>query len=116
MDKKLCESCGESFMGRANQKYCSTRCKSTVNNARINERDKGQRDIEQKIKANRRILMLLEGIYGNQEFPASIIQNSKLEQHFNTGIKSKERVIQFYDYNLQVLENKNLRIFKAEQI
>ncbi len=113
MEMKKCDYCAESFEGRANQKYCSIRCKSAVNNSRINERDKNLKVIEKKIKTNRRILMMLEQVFGSQELPSMIIKNSKLTQDFNTGVLPKERVIQFYDYNLQVLENTNFKIFKV---
>ena len=112
-----CPNCKIEFTGRENQRYCSTRCKSAVNNARINERDKISKAIESKMRANRKILMMLEQVYGQQELPPIIIKNSCLNQTYKTGLATNEigeKTIFFYDYSLTYLVNKNYKISKTQ--
>lgn len=114
MNLIICHYCQKEFNGRSNQKYCSTSCKSAINNIRIAKRNEPFKQIEQKIKANRRILIALENIYGNKELSQECISKSNINQNFNTGINVKNRVIEFYEYALKRLDNNNYIIFKTQ--
>ena len=76
MNAKTCESCGSLFEGRANKRYCSSRCQSTTNNQRVAERDEIARTFEREIRTNRRILITLYRLFGDKELPEFVIRNS----------------------------------------
>ena len=85
MTIKKCQKCGRTFEGRANKNYCSSNCKSAMNNSRVAERDKESLSIHQQLNQNRRILKALYGVFGEQELPTGVVEKSGLNFQINTG-------------------------------
>jgi hypothetical protein len=114
MEEKFCKNCGGKLEGRSNQIYCSARCKSSINNRRVSERDKNARSIERQIKANRQILMALNRLYGERELPEFVISASAIKANFNNGMSADRLTIRFLDFKLTKLGNSNFIIQKVE--
>jgi hypothetical protein len=115
MKKQVCENCREEFTGRGNQKYCSTRCKSAVNNARMTNRDEEVKNMEQKIRKNRKILADLHSIFQNDEIPKIVIdklQKLGYDETYNNGISPDTMTLRYLDYSLTELGNNNYLIQK----
>ena len=112
MTVKICPHCGTSFEGRANRAYCSTSCKSAINNFRIAERDKTANDVAKIVKNNRRILMQLHNIYGEVELPAIVVSTTKLDKKWHSMISTDGKQIVFLDCVLKHLSNGNYIIYK----
>lgn len=115
MNNNVCHHCGVKFTGRSNQKYCTTTCKSAVNNTRINERDKAVKIMEQRIRNNRKILSNLYNLFKNEEIPSIIIEkvsNQGFDQNYNNGMSVDKQTLRFLDYTLSKLSNKNFLIKK----
>jgi hypothetical protein len=112
MESKECTYCGEPFTGRANQKYCSIRCKSAINNERTAERDKEAKSIESRIRENRRILINLYSIFGDEEIPEIVISKTNLDTDYNNGISPSHDTIRVLDYSIKQLQNNNYLISK----
>lgn len=115
MTQNVCQnpSCREIFEGRANKVYCSSSCKSAVNNSRVAERDEKALGIERKLKANRRILRNLYSLYGEEELPPIILNSTKFDFQYNTGRTTQANSLKVLDYQIFKLENKNYRILKT---
>jgi hypothetical protein len=112
MEDKFCQNCGDKLEGRSNQIYCSTRCKSKINNFRVSERDKNARGIELQVKANRRILMALHRLYGERELPDFVISASAIKMSYNNGTTADKLTMRFLDFKLNKLPNTNFIIQK----
>ena len=113
MATKRCQKCGRVFEGRANKSYCSSNCKSAMNNNRVAERDKDALIIEQKIKANRRILRSLHNLYGEVELPSVIIEKTALDFQYNNGRTTQVNSLIILDYKIFKLTNNNYKISKT---
>jgi hypothetical protein len=112
MTTTICSNCSQVFEGRSNQKYCSSRCKSAVNNNRMAERNKESKLIEQRIRANRRILINLHSLFGDEEIPRSVLSKTKFDSGFNNGVSPSSKTIKILDYSIKRLENNNYLITK----
>jgi hypothetical protein len=112
MEDKFCQNCGDKLEGRSNQVYCSTRCKSKINNFRVSERDKNALTFQRQVKVNRQILMTLFRLYGERELPEFVISASAIKANFNNGMSVDRLAIRFLDFKLQKLENTNFIIQK----
>jgi hypothetical protein len=112
MEEKFCKNCGGKLVGRSNQIYCSTRCKSTINNRRVTERDKSALTFQRQVKVNRQILMTLYRLYGERELPEFVISASAIKANFNNGMSADRLAIRFLDFKLQKLGNANYIIQK----
>jgi hypothetical protein len=112
MTTTICSNCSQVFEGRSNQKYCGSRCKSAVNNNRMAERNKESKQIERRIRENRRILIALHSLFGNEEIPYSVLSKTKLDSTFNNGISPDFKTVKILDYSLKKLENNNYLITK----
>jgi hypothetical protein len=115
MEVKNCPNCGNSFVGRANRAYCSTSCKSAINNSRIFERDKQANNIANHVKTNRRILMQLYSIYGEIELPPIVIDKTPLNKVWHSWISANGKKQLFLDMVLEHLPNSNFLIHKLTQ-
>ena len=115
MTAKTCYNCGSLFEGRANKVFCSSRCKSATNNERVAERDKNARFRERKLRANRRIVTHLYSLFGKNEIPSSVIENSGIDMDFSNGISPNALDMQFLDYVLTQTKSHNFLILKEEE-
>lgn len=102
----MCAKCGEPFEGRANQKYCSTSCKSAVNNERQHVKKATQIETNKILNRNRRILINLYNVFGTDPIDKKYLSKMGLKGNTNTG--SFEGGFVFYEYTLtQSTGNKN---------
>ena len=107
-----CAYCGDQFDGRPNRVYCSSSCKSAINNQRYAARDLEARKIERSIRANRNILSKLYGLFGDTPLPPSIIRKTKLDTRFYIGVSISASLFSFLDFSLQLDASKNYQIIK----
>jgi hypothetical protein len=107
-----CSNCNQVFEGRINQIYCGSRCKSAVNNSRMAERNKESKYIERRIRENRRILIGLHSLFGNEEIPPIVLSKTKFAMGFNNGVFPSLDTIKILDYNIKKLSNNNYIITK----
>jgi hypothetical protein len=114
MEEKFCKNCGGKLEGRSNQIYCSARCKSSINNRRVSERDKNARSIERQVKANRQILMALYRLYGERELPEFVISASAIKANYNNGMSADKLTMRYLDFILRRHTNSNFTIQKVE--
>ncbi len=75
--KKQCLECDESFVGRADKKFCSASCRSSYNNRLNSDSTSFIRNINNILRKNRRILFDL-----NPSGKTKIHQDQLLEQGF----------------------------------
>ncbi len=114
MELKNCPNCGDSFLGRANRAYCSSSCKSAINNARIFERDKQANEVAKIVKNNRRILMQLHNVYGEIELPEIVIEKTALKRIWHSWVSPNGKKQIFLDMVLEHLSNNNFLIRKLK--
>lgn len=109
----ICHYCGDPFEGRPNRVYCSTSCKSAINNQRYAERDYEAKKIERAIRANRSIVFKLYQLFGEQTLPLSIIEKTAIKTHFNSGAAMDGSLFCFLDFGLKMLPNNYYQILKT---
>ena len=115
MEVKNCPNCGNSFVGRANRAYCSSSCKSAINNSRVSERDKRANEVAKVVSNNRRILMQLYNVYGEIELPQIVIDKTSLNKVWHSWISPNGKKQIFLDMVLEHLPNSNFLIRKLKQ-
>ena len=93
-----CAKCDDPFEGRSNRRYCSTACKSSVNNDRQLEKKAEQIKTNKVLNRNRRIMIKLHDVFGSEPIEKKFILKSGLEAEFNTG--SHGGKFYFYEYVL----------------
>ena len=93
-----CANCGEPFEGRSNRQYCSTACKSAVNNHRQLDKKAEQIKTNKILNRNRRIMIQLHDIFGSEAIQKKFIIKLGLEAKYNTG--SHDGKFYFYEYVL----------------
>lgn len=59
MKKSTCQNCGADFIGRSNQRYCTTSCKAAYNNSKASLQRLFTRDIDMQLKRNYQIVKSL---------------------------------------------------------
>lgn len=111
--QRICSHCGDPFEGRPNRAYCSTSCKSAVNNQRYAARDGEARKVERVIRANRTILSKLYQLFGHQLLPEGLLAQSALNTSFNSGVAADGSRYCFLDYALLRCPNQFFQILKT---
>ena len=81
----ICERCQTDFVGRANRQYCSTACKSAVNNDRQYVKTRDLILINKTLRANRRIMIELYELFGEQPFDRQLLDRKGLDSKRTTG-------------------------------
>ena len=56
MKKSTCQNCGADFIGRSNQRYCTTSCKAEFNNGKASLKRLATRETDEHLKRNHQIL------------------------------------------------------------
>ncbi len=87
LEKKNCKECGESFIGRADKKFCSSQCRSQFNNRRNSDTSNFMRNINNILRKNRRILEDL-----NPHGKARVHRDDLLERGFRFSYFTNEYV------------------------
>lgn len=105
--RKQCLECKEEFQGRADKKFCSPGCRSTANNKVNRDAINFVRNINNILRRNRRILVLL-----NPDGKAKVHKDKMLGEGFKfsyfTNIyqtKNGNTYYFVYDYGYIELEN-----------
>jgi predicted nucleic acid-binding Zn ribbon protein len=83
--KKVCATCGQAFEGRANKEYCSTACKSAVNNKRQAKKNSKVLEVEKILRRNRNILVKLYEVYREEPFTETQLKRLGLLPSFFTN-------------------------------
>jgi hypothetical protein len=93
-----CQRCDNQFLGRANRQYCSTACKSAVNNERQLVKTKELIDTNKVLRRNRRILIELFELFGSQPFDKILLDRKGFNSEYMTS--SDKDFILFYEFAL----------------
>lgn len=78
MKKKKCLECGDEYMGRGDKKFCSDNCRSAYNNKLNSDATNFVRNINNRLRKNRRILQEL-----NPKGKNKVHRDALLERGFN---------------------------------
>ena len=111
-----CNHCGRPFEGRPNRAYCSSSCKSAINNHRFAERDKETRASERKIRSNQNILAKLHELLGNVKLPEAALEKSSLDFEYKSGTSVDGQYIFFHSYVMKRLPNQHFQILKTAEL
>ena len=95
----ICQKCDTPFEGRANRQYCSTACKSAVNNERQLVKTKELIDTNKILRRNRRILMDLFDLFGSQPFERVLLDRKGFDANYLTS--AEDDGIIFYEFALR---------------
>lgn len=105
--KKQCIECGDTFIGRADKKFCSDACRSTHHNKLNSDSTNFMRRVNNILRKNRRILVEL-----NPEGKKKMHRDRLLAKGFdfnyftNQYITKEKRVYHFiYDQGYVELDN-----------
>ena len=93
-----CAKCRSPFEGRSNRQYCSTSCKSSVNNERQLVKKAEQIQDNKILNRNRSIMIKLHEVFGSDPIDKKYITKMGLKGNKNTG--SFEGGFVFYEYTL----------------
>lgn len=94
----VCQKCDTLFEGRANRQYCSTACKSAVNNQRQLVKTKELIDTNKILRRNRRILLELFDLFGTQPFNRSLLDRKGFKSEYMTS--ADKNAMLFYEFSL----------------
>jgi hypothetical protein len=94
----VCQRCDTLFEGRANRQYCSTACKSAVNNERQLVKTKELIDTNRVLRRNRRILIELFDLFDSQPFDKSLLDRKGFDANYATSVEENSMV--FYEFAL----------------
>ncbi len=105
--KKKCVECGEELLGRADKKYCSDSCRSAHHNRHNGSVNNFVRNINNKLRKNRRILAEL-----NPGGKATIHRDKLLENgfkfsYFTNEYRTKAGRVYRFCYDQGYVENDN---------
>jgi hypothetical protein len=93
-----CQRCDNQFLGRANRQYCSTACKSAVNNERQLVKTKELIDTNKILRRNRRILIELFELFGSQPFDRSLLDRKGFNSDLVTSAEDDRILV--YEFTL----------------
>lgn len=93
--KKNCIECGDEFQGRSDKKFCSSNCRSSFNNKLNSDSSNFIRNINNRLRKNRRILAAL-----NPNGKTKIHRDKLIGEGFN------------FSYFTNIYETKNGNLYK----
>ena len=105
-----CQRCDTLFRGRANRQYCSTACKSAVNNERQLVKTKELIDTNKVLRRNRRILIELFELFGSQPFDRTLLDRKGFNSEYITSAEDDKMI--FYEFALQKKNKESFFITK----
>lgn len=107
LSERLCLECGDPFKGRVDKKFCSDLCRVSFNN-RMNSRDiQLVRNINNILRANRRILIALNPT-GKSKVSHDRLKAKGFNFNFITSIyKTREGAMYYYCYEQGYLPIEN---------
>ncbi len=97
--KKECLECGDTIIGRADKKFCSSQCRSQYNNRLNSDHSNFMRNINNILRKNRRILAEL-----NPKGKAKVHKDELLERgfkfsYFTNQYRTKSGNVYFFCYD-----------------
>jgi hypothetical protein len=104
---KTCLECGETFLGRADKKFCSDMCRNAYNNKLNSDSYNVVRNTNNQLRRNRRILEEL-----CPEDKAKTTRSTLIARGFDFNLMTSQRVTQkgsvyFFVYDFGYLELDN---------
>lgn len=85
MEKRKCPECGDSFTGRRDKKFCSDQCRTSHYNKLNSDESKFMRNINNILRKNRRILMML-----NPDGKSKVTKTDLLDEGFKFAYFTNE--------------------------
>ena len=106
-DQRTCAYCRERIRGRSDKKFCNDTCRNAFNNRLNSELNSSIREINSKLKRNRRILEgLLKGDEPFVKVPKEALLNKGFQLSYQTHTRksSKGSLYHFcYDYGYTMM-------------
>lgn len=115
---RLCLECGTRLMGRIDQKFCNDQCRNTYNNRLNSDDSKFVKNINNKLRKNRRILRELNPEGKTKEKKQSLISRGFHFKYFTHVYKTKEGKVYYfcYEYGYLPLEDDFLALVMNRDI
>lgn len=118
LPERLCVTCKKILKGRTDKKFCDDYCRNNFNNQLKAESNNIQRNINNVLGKNRRILesIISEGEEIGKSKKEKLIEKGFLFKYFTHNFKNKKGDLYFfcYDYGYLPLENDWYLIVKKE--
>jgi predicted nucleic acid-binding Zn ribbon protein len=114
---QICIECGTAFKGRADKKFCSDQCRTAYNNRQKSLENNYIRDVNNILKKNRRILVLLNPD-GKSKVSRDKLKSKGFDfNYFTSTYITKEGAQYFYCYEqgyLPIEKDQCLLVIKKE--
>jgi hypothetical protein len=109
--KKICDNCQKEFVGRADKRFCSTKCKNEKNNALRQNTREVTKEIDSYLHRNREILAFLMGQAKKETFDKLVLTRAGFRFDFITGIYiNKEGKTYYIIYDYAWMEFSDLKV------
>jgi predicted nucleic acid-binding Zn ribbon protein len=96
--ERYCLECGAKLHGRTDQKFCSDQCRNTYNNRLNKDETAYMRNINRKLRKNRRILKALNP-NGKSKTTKQVLLSKGFEfKYFTHVFKNKEGKVYYFCY------------------
>ncbi len=117
--KKICQYCDKSILGRADKKFCDDYCRNSFNNNLKSTSGNYIRNIQNSLKRNRNILenILNDGVE-TVKIPKEKLygQGFQFKYHTHTYINKKGSIYYYcFDYGFLELENQWLLVVRQRE-
>lgn len=116
--KRLCPVCGDPIVGRIDKVFCSDQCRNTHNNKLNSDTNNLVRNINNKLRRNRRILESLNVQSGKTMVSKDVMLTKGFDfnYHTHTYTTKKGDTYRFcYEHGYLFLEDKNLYLLVKHQ-
>ncbi len=107
MEDRLCLECGEKINGRVDKKFCTDQCRNTYNNRSNQSVNTYVRNVNQKLRKNRRILDGMNPNGKSKTTKEKLLAKGFDFQFFTNTYQTKDGRIYYYCYDNGYLELDN---------
>lgn len=92
-----CLYCNEPLRGRADKKFCDASCRNSYNNEKNSDANNLVRNINNKLRKNRRILKdLIPENEDKKKFPKSFLENKGFDFNYFTQLYTTRKEKQYF--------------------
>lgn len=97
-DQRICPVCGDTFTGRIDKKFCSDQCRTEFNNRGNKDVNNYMRNINSRLRRNRRILEKLNP-NGKIKIPKKSLVDKGFDfAHFTSIYTTKAGTVYYFCY------------------
>lgn len=95
MGNQICLSCGDTFSGRVDKKFCSDGCRNTYNNSLNRDSSNLMKNINNRLRKNYRILVELNTL-GKTKVTRNKLISKGFDFHYLTEILQTQKGHAYY--------------------